>query len=351
MTTIIKTLAVLALLGLLGGGAVVGLGLYNVSARLGHLPGVSWILHTTYRNAVRLRAPPEKEVPDLSDPALIGLGALHFDGACKFCHAAPGELRTATARSLVPEPPHVTEAVRHWEPRHMHWIVYEGIKMSGMPHWPADRPKEVWAAIAFLAQVEEMSGEQYAEMTRRPREIEDPALAYCAACHGVDGVGNLAPHVPRLDIQSAAYLLASLEVYRQDVRASGIMQHAATVPDPEALRRVVEHYAALPPGAAGPEPDSDLVAEGAALAAAETGHDDVPACRACHGPDPTRQAAAIPSLSGQHRQYLEEQLRLWRAGKRGGGERANVMRTVASDLSDAAIAALAAYYASLPPAK
>ena len=50
-------LAALAGLGLAGAAAVVGFGLYNVSAQVGHMPGVSWVLHTTFRNSVRLRAP------------------------------------------------------------------------------------------------------------------------------------------------------------------------------------------------------------------------------------------------------------------------------------------------------
>lgn len=351
--TVLMTLAALALLGLVAGTAVVGFGLYNVSARVGHLPGVSWLLHTTYRNAVRLRAPPEEAVPDLSDPALIALGARHYDSACRFCHAAPGEVQTATARSLVPPPPHIVDAIEGWEPRHLHWIVAEGVKMTGMPHWPAARPGEVWAAVAFLRGIAGMSGADYARLTAPPAGAGEGALGYCAGCHGMDGLGELAPHVPRLDILGEDYLLASLDAYREERRASGFMQHAASRVGPEALRRAAAHYAGESPGPpVGPAPDPALVATGAALAEAETADDDVPACRACHGPEPTEtHKVPVPSLSGQHRAYLETQLRRWRAGERGGGARANVMHMVAHDLTDADIAALAAYYASLPPGR
>ena len=57
MRAVLLTLAVLAGLGLTGAAAVVTFGLYNVSAQVGHLPGVSWVLHTTFRNSVALRAP------------------------------------------------------------------------------------------------------------------------------------------------------------------------------------------------------------------------------------------------------------------------------------------------------
>ncbi|MEY8842431.1 cytochrome c, partial [Cribrihabitans sp. XS_ASV171] len=52
-----------------------------------------------------------------------------------------------------------------------------------------------------------------------------------------------------------------------------------------------------------------------------------------------------------HAPYLEQQLTLWREGNRGGGAAAELMHHAARSLEDAEIAALAAYYASLAPAK
>ncbi len=110
LRSVVLTLAALAVLGVVAAAAVVGFGLYNVSARVGHLPGVSWVLHTTFRNSVDLRAPPRAEVPELTD-AMAALGAKHYDAACRTCHAAPGQEKTATIRAMVPEPPHIDAAV------------------------------------------------------------------------------------------------------------------------------------------------------------------------------------------------------------------------------------------------
>ena len=347
MRCVLLTLAALAVIGLVGASAVVGFGLYNVSAASGHLPGVSWVLHTTFRNSVRLRAPAEDQVPPLTDD-IAAVAAGHYDTACRPCHAAPGERSTWTMRSMEPQPPHIVEAVEPWQPRHLFWISLNGVKMSGMPAWPADRENEVWPVVAFLDAARAMEAGDYAALTAEPA---DEPVAYCAGCHGMDGVGDLGPHVPRLDIQGADYLAMSLDAYREGQRASGFMQHAASTVAPEMLTRAVEHYAAQEAGPGTAETDPELAAEGAALAAAETGDDDVPACRACHGPEPTREAPGTPSLSGQHEAYLQTQLKLWRDGERGGGRRANLMHVVAHDLSDHDIAALAAYYASLPPQK
>lgn len=54
------------------------------------------------------------------------------------------------------------------------------------------------------------------------------------------------------------------------------------------------------------------------------------ACQSCHGPD---RIAGVPVLSGQYRDYLFQQLRLFKAGVRGGSK-AVIMTTVASRMSE-----------------
>ena len=348
-----ETLVALAFLGGLAGGATVAFGLYDVSAAVPHLPPVRWALHTTFRQAVKLRAPAASEVPpDLMDPARIELGARHFDAACAMCHAAPGRERSATVRRMRPEPPHVTDAVAHWEPRHLHWILAEGVKMSGMPAWAAPRADEPWSTVAFLEAVRDMDGAGYDALTAAPAVTDGPfpeTFAYCAGCHGTDGVGDLAPFVPRLDILGPASIAAALESYRTGTRASGYMRHAASVPSPEALAAMAERFGALPVGGASADSPSDpaLVAEGERLAREGTEND--PACTACHGPAAPAKPE-WPALAGQHEGYLAAQLRLWRDGPRGGGQGAGLMHAAAERLTDAQIAALAAWYAAQPPA-
>ena len=66
------TLAALAVAGALGAVATLFFGLYNVSFRVGHLPGVSWVLHTTFQNSVDLRAKPLVTAP--GNPGRPGRG-------------------------------------------------------------------------------------------------------------------------------------------------------------------------------------------------------------------------------------------------------------------------------------
>jgi len=67
-------------------------------------------------------------------------------------------------------------------------------------------------------------------------------------------------------------------------------------------------------------------------------------CAGCHGPKGISRVNSYPSLAGRSEDYLKRQLKAFRSG-----ERANpMMGSIATNLSDEAIANLAYYYASLP---
>ena len=68
-------------------------------------------------------------------------------------------------------------------------------------------------------------------------------------------------------------------------------------------------------------------------------------CAACHGPDGNSVNPEWPNLAGQHPKYIEAQLK---AFKNGGRENPN-MSAMVTNLSDADITALGAFYATKAP--
>jgi cytochrome c553 len=82
-----------------------------------------------------------------------------------------------------------------------------------------------------------------------------------------------------------------------------------------------------------------------ALAAADpqAGRSKAAVCVVCHGQSGISTAPDAPHLAGQPAIYLEAQLESYRSGKR----RHEVMNVVAKPLSDADIADLAAWFASI----
>ncbi len=69
-------------------------------------------------------------------------------------------------------------------------------------------------------------------------------------------------------------------------------------------------------------------------------------CQACHGRNGISVNPQTPNLAGQKSLYLSNQLVAYRSGSRKN----NIMSPLAQPLSDADIANLAAYFASLPAA-
>ncbi|HBB81792.1 MAG TPA: class I triheme cytochrome c [Sulfitobacter sp.] len=339
MKRVIQTLAAVAATGAVVAVSVVAIGLYNVSAREGHMWGVTWLMHTTFKQSVKLRAPGPDEVPDdLGSPDRVKLGALHFKNACAFCHALPGQPQGAAAQAMEPTPPHVS-SITGWTPGEMFWIVNEGVKMTGMPHWPAkDRDDEVWSVVAYLNALPGGAGQVALAGEGRGR-------ASCAQCHGEGGEsGN--SHIPRLDLLTPGQIAEALRQYRSGQRQSGIMQEAAMALSDNEIATLAQTFGSSKGPRRQSEPAPEATTPGALLAQRGTG--DVPACTVCHGPGRQADAPIAPLLTGQSRDYLTGQLRLWRNGNRGGGERARLMRKAAQDLSDADMSALADYFAGLP---
>jgi len=87
-----------------------------------------------------------------------------------------------------------------------------------------------------------------------------------------------------------------------------------------------------------------LGAEGAQSDPAMPRH--IETCAACHGANGISVAAGIPNLAGQKANYLKSQLSAFKEGMREN----DVMKAIASQLADAEIEALAAYFASKPGA-
>lgn len=66
-------------------------------------------------------------------------------------------------------------------------------------------------------------------------------------------------------------------------------------------------------------------------------------CVACHGAEGVSAVPMYPNLAGQKEMYLVKQLKDFKSGKRNDP----VMQPMSAGLSDADIANIAAYYASL----
>ena len=81
----------------------------------------------------------------------------------------------------------------------------------------------------------------------------------------------------------------------------------------------------------------------AAQADVQAGRAKANACVVCHGEFGISKLPDAPNLAGQPENYLAEQLKAYRSGKRPN----EVMGVIAKPLTDAEIADLAAWYAAI----
>ena len=134
-------------------------GVYNVAASAGHYATVAWVLDTVKVHSIRYHSP---KTVDLSG-ASTEEGLHHYQEMCAVCHGAPGRPRSAIGQGLLPQPPEMDEIVEEFSPPQIHWVVSNGLKMTGMPAFgkthSAQELKNMVAAV--LQRIVVMSSDEY----------------------------------------------------------------------------------------------------------------------------------------------------------------------------------------------
>lgn len=348
--------AAAAVLAMVAAALFVMSGLYNVSASREHLDMTTWLLDLVRRQSVRTYSLGVGEPPPQSDDA-VRLGAAHYELGCAACHGAPGRPASPLQAAMLPSPPPFAESVLEWSPRQLHWIVLNGQKYTGMPSWIASRrADEVWPVVAFLERMPDLDAAAYRQLAGladgRPAfglELGAPRarLQVCARCHGTPGAVPPIGIVPQLSGQSLNYLLRALHDYADGRRPSGYMQLVAGMLGDEEMAELATAYAE----ASAPRPkieaaDAGRLRRGEAIARKGLPAKGVPACLACHV---DARNPAFPQILGLSAPYIDQQLRLFKAGKRHATAYGPVMRAVSLRLDEEDMAAVAAYLATLSP--
>jgi cytochrome c553 len=168
------------------------------------------------------------------------------------------------------------------------------------------------------------------------------AAAVCSTCHGENGV-SATSELPSLAGQSAAAIYKQLHDYRSGARFHPQMTPVAqqlTVPDLANIAVYFGQYAD-PRGGLGqrgqpaPERIVRIATEGDSARR-------LPSCNSCHA-NGSGGPIETPVLTGQHHDYLANQLRLFRTGERRNDVYQR-MRRIAQQLTEEEIQALSVYY-------
>lgn len=158
----------------------------------------------------------------------------------------------------------------------------------------------------------------------------------CLGCHGIETYKNVYPtySVPKLRGQHAEYLAIAIKAYRTGERSHGTMHaQAASLSDQD-----IENVAAY---LAGEEIPADTVAKPVGTPPPQA----TAICGTCHGAVGIGTVGNIPTLTGQHADYLQYALESYRNGTRKNG----LMEPFATQLTSEDIKVLAEFYSKQSP--
>ena len=129
----------------------------------------------------------------------------------------------------------------------------------------------------------------------------------CAACHGADG-NSVIPTIPSLAGQPRQFIIQALFMFREGRRKNDQMTPFAEKLSNADLNDLAQYFSAQKLTPPTRQAEGDIVARGRAVTEKNN-------CVACHTPTLVGQQH-IPRLAGQHKPYLLDQLKQFKAATR-----------------------------------
>jgi cytochrome c553 len=201
-----------------------------------------------------------------------------------------------------------------------------------------------WALVGLMVCASPLAG---AEPLAKVDSAKGQSIVnkVCAACHGADGNSAIAVN-PKLAGQMPEYIQKQLSNFKaaagkKPERENAVMGGMAAGLSDQDIRDVAAYFAAqqAKPGAARHPETLDL---GRRIWRAGDLARGLPACAGCHGATGAGLPAQYPRLAGQYPEYIEAQLKAFRAGERRNDAN-RMMQAIASKMSDPEIRAVADY--------
>jgi cytochrome c553 len=151
------------------------------------------------------------------------------------------------------------------------------------------------------------------------------SYAVCVSCHGANGEGNKALNAPKIAGLQDWYVERQLNnfkigirgVHNKDLYGQQMRPMSMTLANDDAVRNVSVYLASLK-GVSTTKPLAIKASTVVTVMQSTVSEPLYAPCASCHGSEGEgNQKLGAPRLAGQHRWYIERQLRNWRDGIRG----------------------------------
>jgi len=204
--------------------------------------------------------------------------------------------------------------------------------------------KRAWALVGLMVCAGPLAG---AEPEAKVDSAKGQSIAnkVCAACHGADGNSPTSAN-PKLAGQIPEYLQKQLGNFKsvggkKAERESPVMGGMAAGLSDGDIRDVAAYFSAQTPKP-GAARRAETIAQGRKIWRGGDLAKGLPACAGCHGATGAGLPAQYPRLAGQYPEYVEAQLKAFRAGERRNDAN-KMMQSIAAKMSDPEIRAVADY--------
>ncbi len=158
----------------------------------------------------------------------------------------------------------------------------------------------------------------------------------CIACHGADG-NSAIPTIPSIAGQPKQNIVTALFMFREERRKNDMMSPFAAKLSNADLNDLAAYFNAQKMTSPTAQASAEVVAKGREVTVRNN-------CVACHTPTMAGQQH-IPRLAGQHKPYLLDQLKAFKAGTRGDMD--GTMTSAAQGLAVDELEMLAEYLSTL----
>jgi len=170
MKTFLALIGLLGILGAIGAAVFFFGGYYSVAGTAEEPAIVKWAL-VQVRKASIARYATDAPPAGFDDAAQVQAGARAFSArGCVNCHGAPGVNWAKFSEGLHPDPPDLKEIANERDPKHLFWVIKNGINMTGMPSFgKIEVPdQEIWSIAAFVKKLPSVSDADFKAWSAAP---------------------------------------------------------------------------------------------------------------------------------------------------------------------------------------
>jgi mono/diheme cytochrome c family protein len=138
--------------------------------------GIEAFLARTMRSLALPSRASHRKNPYPPTPAALVTAGEHFAAHCAICHNNNGDGKTMFGENLYPHPPDLRGfTTQDKSDGDLYYTIRNGIRLSGMPAFPDDSPRQTWELVNFIRHLPKITPQELRQMRKYNPKTNFPA--------------------------------------------------------------------------------------------------------------------------------------------------------------------------------